>query len=309
MDDRQFPAQFEPLNEVGRTQFCRTFLVTDTRDGADRHLVLFEPEISADAGFRAAFRKDLPILSALNHPHLLRPLEWSELDGRLYYVTDVPEGQTLSEISADGSKRTTEDCIDIGWQLASALQHLHNAGLVHGHPTTDSVRIADPLRIQLTDAGRHRWVRQTEDKTAADASLAELAREDLRGFGKIMDGLLTDADSGVSNGDRQHAELVSLISDLTSPGPDLLARDVQGRLGNLLLDAAGDSIEMIDHREGQQLSRRSIVDELFDDTDMTDFPSHKAAASPTTSDRSLIPLLIAALIIAVVVCLYSLLYN
>jgi len=114
---------------------------------------------------------------------------------------------------------------------------------------------------------------------------------------------MTLMNSDVTVSPDQVKAMDELIADLDNSSSTMTARDVQGRLGRMLLEFAGDSIAMVDERNGQQLSRRSIVDELFDDEPTVSQESRddeftRPAPSPLT--RLVVVVAIIAAIIAVV---------
>lgn len=284
---------FEILTELYRTDSYVAWKVR--RSDQPLRLTRISRSLSETESFRAAFRKDQATLSSLTHDSILQFVDWGENDGQLYYLTEFPDGTSLAERLAAGETFTEDELTDIGWQIASALQHAHNQGVAHGHLTLESVVVADPLRVKVAGFGLHRWIAAAQGIT--HETWSDLAIRDLAGLGAILTALSenmrssdsagsspeTDAASGRQSESRDvtaaridlrtpsvdhtvsNSELQMLIQDLTPPGPELMARDVQGRLGNILLQFAGESIEMVDHRKGQGLSRRSIVDELFDD--------------------------------------------
>ncbi|MDG1897246.1 MAG: protein kinase [Fuerstiella sp.] len=226
-------------------------------------LTLFSAETSALTGFRAAFRKDQTTLSEAPHDNLPEMLFWGENRGQLFFVTEMLTGISLSQrIEADDAL-LWDELADVGWQIASTLQHAHNRGLTHGALTLSAVYVSADVRVVVADLGVHRWLASSEDSV----SFVEYATKDLRDFGRLLKAAVQRAvDCGkVSATTEQMRAMDELIADLETGSSTVSPRDVQGRLGRMLLDVAGDSIEMVDARDGQQLARRSIVDELFDD--------------------------------------------
>ena len=252
---------FELLEESGRTEAFSASDARRLRSSAPLRLVLFSSEVSQSPEFRAAFRKDEPNLTTSNHENIPGLIGWGEHEGRLFYVTREAEGRPLSELFAAGRRLALDELTDIAWQISSALQFAHNIGLCHGGLSVQTVLVSDELRVALPEFCVHHWVAAATGKQ--HQSFAALSREDLQALGQLLrhatSFLSEDSTASVPK------DWNELLSDLEKPSPDLMAREVQGRLGDMLLNDGGDSIEMLDHREGLHLSRRSIVDELFDE--------------------------------------------
>ncbi|MEO2026704.1 MAG: protein kinase [Fuerstiella sp.] len=272
-----------------------------TEATAHLRLTLFSPEMSASAGFRAAFRKDQTTLRQAPHDNVPVMLFWGEDDGQLFCVTEMPGGIPLSERLDAAEELSWDELTDIGWQIASVLQHAHNRGLSHGALTTSSVYVARGVRVSVTDFGVQRWLTSSK----GTVSFAASAAQDLREVGQLLKAAFdrTLKSSDVSVAPDQVQAMNELITDLDQSRSTLTARDVQGRLGRVLLAVAGDSISIVDERNGQQLSRRSIVDELFDDE-----PTHSQVSpddefphpTPSPLTRFVVVVAIVAAIVALV---------
>ena len=70
-------------------------------------------------------------VTGLNYRHILAASDFGESGERLYSVTELPEAETLRERIAARAVRFT-DLLDLGAQIASALDAAHSEGIVHG---------------------------------------------------------------------------------------------------------------------------------------------------------------------------------
>ena len=78
----------------------------------------------------ARFKREAQALSALDHPNICTIYDVGEDDGQPFIVMQLLEGLTLRELIARGPL-SVEKILDLGIQLADALEAAHKSGIVH----------------------------------------------------------------------------------------------------------------------------------------------------------------------------------
>lgn len=245
---------YQPLRSL-RSDADRDCYLATGPDQQPVRVTVFSESLSDSPQFRAAVRHDVPTLCSVRHFHLLQTLDWGESDGRLFVIAEAPEGDALSDRQLPPLE--WDQIVDIAWQITSAVQHAHNQGLTHGQLTPDCIYVSPQIRAQVSDFALAAW---QEAVTEISCDTLVRRQQDIRQLTEILNGLLALG----TDDDAELADYRQLLDDIATATESLTARDIQRRLGQLLLQDSADEIEMIDQRAGISHAGRSLVDELFE---------------------------------------------
>jgi serine/threonine-protein kinase len=103
---------------------------------------------------RQQFLREAQSLAALHHPNLPRVTDYFTVDNQHYLVMDYIAGQTLQELLQSTGRGLAERQV-LSWadELLSALEYIHQHGLVHRDIKPANIRLTPDGRIFLVDFG------------------------------------------------------------------------------------------------------------------------------------------------------------
>ena len=108
--------------------------------------------VHANDIYCARFRREVQIMSVLQHKHILPVLDYGEYEAWLYLVTPYIAQGTLDTCLAAGPL-SCEEANEILQQLADALQFAHEHGIIHRDIKPSNVLLAEGRHVYLADFG------------------------------------------------------------------------------------------------------------------------------------------------------------
>jgi serine/threonine-protein kinase len=124
----------------------------DTALGRRVAIKVLQPQYAADAGFVSRFDREARAIAALNHPGIVQVYDVGNDGSRPYIVEEFVEGEPLKELLRAGPM-PADRIIDVGVQIAKALDYAHQAGIVHRDVKPQNILIAPRGQAKLVDFG------------------------------------------------------------------------------------------------------------------------------------------------------------
>ena len=141
----------------------------DTRLERDVALKVLPAAKLADDDARARLLREARMASRLNHPNVCTVHEVGEIEGEIYIAMELVEGEPLSARLSPGALPAGE-VLRIGRQLADAVAHAHEHGVVHRDLKSANVVITPDGRAKVLDFGLARPVPGKDQEVTANTA-------------------------------------------------------------------------------------------------------------------------------------------
>ena len=164
--------RYEIRAHLGTGGMGQVYLAQDTSE-LDRAVAikLLPADIAADPKWMQRFIREARTVSALNHPNVLTVYEFGIHDSTRFMAMEYVDGVTLRD-HLKGNRLNLHEVLDIGMQVAAALNAAHEAHVIHRDikPENIMLRRRDGI-VKVLDFGLAKPVKQGGDSGGSSTTL------------------------------------------------------------------------------------------------------------------------------------------
>jgi serine/threonine-protein kinase len=123
--------------------------------------------ISPTSPFAAQLEREARVLAALGHPNIVILHDFVKTQTQMWLVLELVDGFSLATILGKRARFATEFAATVGLEVARALAHAHERGVVHRDVKPGNVLVSKRGEVKLVDFG----IAQRERLPSADEPL------------------------------------------------------------------------------------------------------------------------------------------
>jgi serine/threonine-protein kinase len=172
---------YEVIAPLGAGGMREVYRARDPQLRREVAVKVLPTERAADPARRARLLAEARAAAALNHPNICTIYEVGEADSCAYIAMELVDGRPLSE-RLDAGPLPVEEVLRYGRQLADAVAHAHERGVVHRDLKAANVMALPDGRVKVLDFGLA--------KHAAEAPVDVTTQQSLTDAGAVLGTLV-----------------------------------------------------------------------------------------------------------------------
>jgi serine/threonine protein kinase/tetratricopeptide (TPR) repeat protein len=172
MDIPETLSHYKIVRKLGTGAMGEVYLARDTQLDRLVALKILPPEVSGDEQRLGRFIREAKAASALSHANVAHIYEIGESEGVNFIAMEYVEGGTLA-VRLEGRSLPVPRILDVGIQVADALDEAHSKGIVHRDIKPANLMVTERGQVKVLDFGLAKLTRPSRDSEAETLARTE----------------------------------------------------------------------------------------------------------------------------------------
>ena len=163
--------RYQLLDKLGKGGSGTVYRAVDRASGQVVAVKVMPPELAANPVLRQRFEEEFRTARLLDHPNIVRALEYQDSEKTPYLVMEFVEGESLGDRLEQNGPMAETEAVAVLLQVCAALAEAHRQGIIHRDIKPDNILVRPDGQAKLADLGLVKRVEAELDLTRTGRGL------------------------------------------------------------------------------------------------------------------------------------------